>query len=72
MKDLFNKELNKTAVFLKHECPRWQQSPKLAILSTKVKATRSLTLVSLERVSLVEWPRLKFFCHRVADGEGKN
>ena len=48
---------NKTGVFVKHECPQWQQSPKLAIFSIKdmVKVTRSLTLVSFKRVSLVEY-----------------
>ena len=70
-----------------HECPRWQQSWKLATFSIKVTWSRSLTLVSIERVSLVEyawqiwslsltvhklWPRLKFFCHRVTDRHDKN
>ena len=42
---------------MKHKCPRWQQSPKLAIFSIKVtiKVRRSLTLVSFEKVSLVEY-----------------
>ena len=44
---------NKMVVFVKHKCPRWQQSSKLAIFSIKV--TRSLTLVSFERISLVEY-----------------
>ena len=46
---------NKTGVFVKQECPQWQQSPKLAIFSIKVmvKVTRSLTFVSFKRVSLV-------------------
>ena len=45
----------KTGVFVKHECPRREQSPKFAIFSIKVpvKITRSLTLVSFEKVSLV-------------------
>ena len=43
-------------VFVKHWlCPRQQQSPKKAIFSAKVKVTRSLTLVSFERASLVEY-----------------
>ena len=44
---------NKTGLFVKHECPQGQQSPKLAIISLKV--TRSLTLVPFERVSLVKY-----------------
>ena len=38
-------------------CPRQQQSPKLAIFRIKitVKVTRSLAMVSFERVSLVEY-----------------
>ena len=31
---------NKTDVFVKHECPWLQQSPKLAIFSIKVKVTK--------------------------------
>ena len=50
---------NKTDVFVKHKCPQRQQSqsPKWTIFSIKVtvKVTRSLTLVSLEKVSLVEY-----------------
>ena len=44
--------LKKPGVFVKHECPRWQQSPKLAIFSKKVtvKVTRSLTFVSFEKL----------------------
>ena len=47
---------NKTGVFVKHESPRRQQSPKLAIFSIKVmvKVTMSLTFVSFIRISLVE------------------
>ena len=67
---------------MKHECPQWQQSPKLAIFSIKVrvKDTRSLTLVSFERVCMPNmkslsltvqklWPGLKFLpqSHRVTD-----
>ena len=46
----------KTGEFVIHECPWRQQISKLAIFSIKVtvKVTRSLTLVSFERVSLVE------------------
>ena len=44
-------------VFVKQECPRRQQSSKLAVFSIKVtvKVTKSLTLVLFERVSLVEY-----------------
>ena len=37
------KDKLKTGVFVKHECPRRQQSPKLAIflIQVTVKATRS-------------------------------
>ena len=47
----------KTGLFVKHECPWWQRSPKLAIFSINftVKVTRSVTLVSFERLSLVEY-----------------
>ena len=47
----------RTGVFVKHECPRWQQSPKMAIFSIKVpvKVTGPLILVSFERVALVEY-----------------
>ena len=45
----------KNGVFMKHECPQLQQSPKWAILCIKVTVTRSLTLVSFERVSLCEY-----------------
>ena len=39
-------------VFVKYECPQWQQSPKLTIFSIKVtvKVTRSVTLMSFEKV----------------------
>ena len=55
-----NKQIEKKkkpSVFVKHECPRRQQSQKFAILRTKVtiKVTRSLTLVSFDKVSLVEY-----------------
>ena len=42
---------------MKHQCPLRKQSSKLAIFCIKVmvKVTRSLTLVSFERVSLVEY-----------------
>ena len=55
------------SVFVKHGiCPRRQQSPKKAIFSAKVKVkvTRSLTLVSFKRVSLVQslyWKLLHFY-----------
>ena len=44
---------NKTGVFVKHECLRRQQSPKFAILSIKVtaKVTRSLIFVLFERIA---------------------
>ena len=47
----------KTGVFVKHQMPRRQQSQKLPISSIKVtvKVTRSLTLVSFDRVLLVEY-----------------
>ena len=47
----------KTGVLVKNYCPWRQQSPKLAIFSIKVtvKATRSLTFVSFERVLFVEY-----------------
>ena len=50
-------KINKTGAFVKHERPRRQKSQKLAIFSMKVmvKVTRSLILVSFERVSLVEY-----------------
>ena len=49
--------VNKMVVFVKHECTRQQQNPKLAIFSIKVtvKVTRSLTLLSFERVSIVDY-----------------
>ena len=51
-------------VFVKHECPRWQQSPKFAIFTMKVmvKITSSLTLVSLEK-GFIRWvcmPNMKW------------
>ena len=48
---------NELGVFVKQECTRQQQSPKLAIFCIKVtvKVTRLLTLVSFERVSLVDY-----------------
>ena len=39
---------------MKHKCPKWQLSQKLLFIKVMVKVTRSLTLVSFERVSLVE------------------
>ena len=51
-------EVKYQGVFVKHGiCPRWQPKSKKAIFSTKVKVkvTRSLTLVSFERASLVEY-----------------
>ena len=72
-------------MFVKHKCPRWLQMPKLTIFSIKVtvKVTRSLTLVSFERVSLFDYAcqnmksisngskvmaKVKgFFCLRVTD-----
>ena len=53
-----NIPLKYQGVFVKHWlCPRRQQSPKKAILiaKVKVKVTRSLTLVSFERASLLEY-----------------
>ena len=76
-------------MFVKHECPQQQQSPKLTIFSIKVtiKVTRSLTLVSFEWVSSVEYAcqiwslyllRLKsygqgesFFGHKVTNRQDK-
>ena len=69
-------------------CLRWQKKKKIATLAilrikVTVKVTRSLTLVSFERIVLVEyacqilslylvgkklWPTIKFFfCHRHTD-----
>ena len=71
---------NKMDLFVKHECPSQQQSPKLAIFSMKVKVTRSLTMVSVlakvkyfatysqtERVTdktKTRYPRLPFRGHK--------
>ena len=44
-------------MFVKHECPPAATKSELAIFSIKVtdKITRPLTLVSFERVSLIEY-----------------
>ena len=50
-------KIEKRGALVKHECPWRQQSPNVAIFSVKVtvKVRRSLTLVSFERISLVEY-----------------
>ena len=45
----------KMDMFAKHKCTRWQQSPNLLSFRVSINITRSLTLVSFERVSLVEY-----------------
>ena len=49
----------KQDVYVKHQCPLQQQSPKTAIFIEKVivKVTSSLTLVPFERLSLIEHAR---------------
>ena len=44
----------KQDVFVKHQCPQWQQRPKWQFFWIKVKVTRLLTLVSIEKVLRVE------------------
>ena len=56
MPPLGGNQVNKIKVCLWNTCPRRHQSPEsYFLIKVKVKVTRSLTLMSFERASLVEY-----------------